>query len=81
MDISGQRRNISLDRLKPAFVEPKPDSQVESPDHPVADPSRASMPTSATTSTVPPTLEPHIPLRTRSGRCVHWPKALEDYVP
>lgn len=79
LDINGRRDSISIDRVKPAFVEPS--FRTTSPDNPVyvtPNPNTTrpvSLPTPKPDST--PDLVP-TPV-TRSGRHVHWPKRLSDY--
>ena len=63
LDLNGRKDTVSVDRLKPAYL----DSHTPTP--------TSSPPPSNETSTTPVTQT------TRSGRHVHWPKHLEEYVP
>ena len=73
VDIKGRRRTISLDRLKPAFIDSSTVNNEHTPEssRSTVDPPQCS----------PPTTNLPEPVSTRSGRRVHWPKALADYVP
>ena len=74
--IKGQDRTISLDRLKPAHMDPV----VSHAEHQrsLATTNRSSPPPPPT----PPPPQPRTsPRATRSGRHVHWPQHLQDYVP
>ncbi len=62
LDLNGRHDTVSVDRLKPAFL-----------DIP------ASTPTAVPPPTPPPT--PPVTRTTRSGRRVHWPTHLTEFVP
>ena len=72
IDINGKRENVSVDRIKPAFLE---DHQID------------TEPSSSTATITPPvTITPPSPpkdhpeiRRTRSGRHVRWPARFVDY--
>ena len=87
VDVKGRRDTISLDRLKPAHLESVAPSQVEQTPPQASTPSISTPPTSTPPQATPPTAatptQPHTqPLRaTRTGRHVHWPRHLKDYVP
>ena len=81
LDISGKEKVISLDRLKPAYIEEAPvtDSsphQLQDIAGPNVTATDKNSPSPATPSTTPP---PTPPYKTRSGRHVHWPKRLAEY--
>ena len=71
LDIHGHKDTVSLDRLKPAYLdletEPMSDTQLTSPPPPTSTP------------VSPPTSSPPLGT-TRSGRHVHWPDRLYSYV-
>ena len=64
VDIHGRKDTVSIDRLKPAHLDTVDDIEL----HPSSQPSPEA-----------PSI-PHQVSRTRSGRCVHWPKHLSTYV-
>lgn len=70
LDLNGRKDTVSIDRLKPAYLDTT-DSLV-----------RTSVSPSPTTP-CPPSHNAHstTPSTTRSGRHVHWPKHLADFVP
>ncbi len=77
LDIKGRKDTVSIDRLKPAYL----DESVTVDFPTVAAPSSAApadaaaAPASATSSTPQPSVT------TRSGRRVHWPAHLRDFAP
>jgi len=72
--INGQDRTISLNRLKPALMEPDEQQPLQT--------STSTPPHTVSPSLLPPTPRPSpVPQSTRSGRHVHWPQRLHDYVP
>ena len=71
VDINGRHDTVSLDRLKPAFCEQSGVPTTSTRNEQSASPTSTPLPTPATTT--PPRL-------TRSGRHVHWPKHLQDFV-
>ena len=84
LDLKGRRDTVSIDRLKPAFIEVPPTPKA------AAQPSTQSTPPSTASSvtpttpprTSPPTHSlPPTPRVSRSGRHVHWPAHLRDFVP
>ena len=86
LDLNGRQDTVSIDRLKPAYIEQTP------PDTPTTThPSTPSSSTSTHTSNAPAvaihpprpstSATPHTATRTtRSGRRVHWPPHLQDFV-
>ena len=76
LDINGRRDTVSINRLKPAYMSVSSSGNVSSTPAP-----QPSSPTPSTTQVAtPPPLQS--PVRaTRSGRRVHWPAHLSDYVP
>ena len=73
LDISGQKKVVSLDRLKPAYMDIPQDTVTNTlPQAATQAPSQA--PPSSTTTTTSSTTR-----TTRSGRHVHWPKRYTDY--
>ena len=80
VDICGLHDTISLDRLKPAYSEqPKAASELTtSVSTPQLDSNAPALqlrsPSSSTGSTIPSRV-------TRTGRHVHWPQHLQDFVP
>ena len=76
VDINGRHDTVSLDRLKPAHSEhhlPNPDVPTEQQPTPSPPPS--------TPPAIPPSPSPGSKRTTRSGRHVHWPRQLQDFVP
>ena len=65
LEIKGRRDTVSIDRLKPAYLDNRTRSDFSTP-----------LPTPPSPAQAPP-----IPRPTRSGRHVRWPKHLEDFVP
>ena len=88
LDIAGKKKVISLDRLKPAYLDNSLPSTNDATDD-TTPTETSTQPTNPTTqmkqptSTTPPPATPssnHNPPRTtRSGRCVHWPCKLAEY--
>lgn len=73
LSIKGKENTVSLDRLKPAYLE------TTSP----VGPAPSTTPSQATTtpSAPLPPAQPSKPTRTtQAGRQVHWPKRLQDYI-
>lgn len=83
LDIKGRKDTVSIDRLKPAYLDES--VAVDSPtvvapsSAAPADAAAAPAPASATSSTPPPSSKPE--RTTRSGRRVHWPAHLRDFAP
>ena len=83
VDINGRHDTVSVDRLKPAYLDDVPpntpvtpapsSSALTPPPHPPGQ-SANPVPGAPSTPTVPPTRT------TRSGRRVHWPSHLADFV-
>ena len=81
LDISGQKKVVSLDRLKPAYMDETPTTSSNisstahaSPAHPqpqTITPSPSPTTTATATAATPRT--------TRSGHHVHWPKRFKHY--
>ena len=65
LDIHGRRDTVSIDRLKPAYIDSHAPTQCISP-----------TPSSGQSQDQPSPVQ-----TTRSGRRVHWPAHLSDYVP
>ena len=80
LDLNGRRDSVSIDRLKPAYLDCPPTSSPPTPP-----PQTPPLPKSPQTSPTPQhsrTLDSPAPIRTtRSGRRVHWPSRLADYIP
>jgi cleavage and polyadenylation specificity factor subunit 1 len=75
LDLNGRRDTVSIDRLKPAFIE-IPDKPT--PPHDIPNP---IIPPPISIPMDPPTpVLPDSPSVTRSGRRVHWPRHLAEYV-
>ena len=86
LDLNGRQDTVPIDRLKPAYIEQTP------PDTPTTThPSPPSSSTSTHTSNAPAvdihpprpstSAAPHTATRsTLSGRRVHWPPHLQDFV-
>ena len=89
LDLNGRQDTVSIDRLKVAHIEPTTIPRPP-PSDPPDPPTRNPVPSSNTTdtpsssSTSQPTTAPPTETlecrRTRSGRRVHWPKHLIDFV-
>ena len=78
LDIFGKEKVISLDRLKPAYIDDASitvSSQQDDEGHNVTATANHSQPPATTSTTLPLTS----PYKTRSGRHVHWPKRLAEY--
>ena len=71
VDIKGRRDTVSLDRLKPAYME-HIDSTANAPAH--------TPQQQQSTTVVTPDPPPQSTRKTRSGRRVHWPVRLYSYV-
>ena len=81
LDLNGRKDTVSVDRLKPAHIDQVPaDSSSSLPTH-----SLPSSPQSSQKLPLPepsrPSQESLAPRTTRSGRRVHWPAKLADFVP
>ena len=97
VDINGRHDTVSLDRLKPAHSEESGSAdshsasssstaadseQPRDEQDPSSDTLHASPTTPPTVSLSPPSTEPPVSSRvTRSGRHVHWPRHLDNFVP
>ena len=86
LDQHGKRVTVSVDRLKPAFIEEKPSStpglqaegtpRAATPPDPAPPPETPPQPAADPPQTSPP----DSPVRTtRSGRRVHWPRRFATY--
>ena len=77
LEVNGKSNTVSLDRLKPAYLDP-PSSSATTPTTPAPTPP-TPLPTPPT-QPAPTVAEPPPSHRTtRSGRHVHWPEKLCDY--
>ena len=79
LDISGQKKIVSLDRFKPAYMDGPPVTTTDIPttaDSPLAQP-QPQTPTSSPPSTT--TSPSATTCTTRSGCHVHWPKRFTHY--
>ena len=84
LDQRGKRVTVSVDRLKPAFMEkatsPQTDRQ-EPRETPRADDLPAQTPPPRSQPAPDPPVQPDPPVRiTRSGRHVHWPRRFLTFV-
>ena len=79
LDLKGRTDSVSIDRLKPAYVE-FPTGDIPSPTS-----SPATTSTSPSQPAQPVSLDivpgPSATLTTRSGGDVHWPSHLRDFAP
>ena len=80
LDLNGRRDTVSIDRLKPAYL----DLPVSTNPPPTAIPSTSSTESTTITPPSPATSSqelsvPSSPRTTRSGRHVHWPAHLSDF--
>ena len=73
VDIGGKTETISVDRLKPAHMDPEHPAQVAEP-RPRGRPPKPPQPPSTVTTQTPDTPSPLGPQRTRSGRQVKLPQ-------
>ena len=73
LDINGQRKTVSVDRLKPAHLDLAPSTL---PNTAASQQSTTQIPSPASAAAAAST-----PRVTRSGRHVHWPRHLTSYVP
>lgn len=84
IDIKGRKDTVSIDRLKPAHLDSPSQlvlpAQLDSHTPDTTLDSHPSLPPPSTPPPIPPPIPPVTPT-TRSGRHVHWPKRLEDFVP
>ena len=76
--INGQDRTISLDRLKPTYMDLSEEQLSSTRPQPTTTLRATPTPVSPPSATPPPQVS--APRSTRSGRHVHWPKRLHDYV-
>ena len=83
--VNGRKSNVSIDRLKPAFIDrdDRLSNESKSSSHSFTSLSSPSPPSLPSPSSLPPPT-PTTPTSsssrtTRSGRHVHWPKQLEIY--
>ena len=74
LDVNGRRDNVSLDRLKAAHIESDPDTSSSAQTAQEPTPMSPTPPPSSDPEPTPPRV-------TRSGRHVHWPRQLQDFVP
>ena len=79
LDLNGPKNTVSIDRLKPAYIDVVP--PVDSPT--VVIPPPASIPPTPNilSSAPPPTPTQRCGRSTRLGRHVHWPAHLQDFTP
>ncbi len=81
VDIKGRKDTVSIDRLKPAYLDDSVTVDIPTVVAPSSDaPANAApAPASATSSTPQPSTKPE--RTTRSGRRVHWPAHRRDFAP
>lgn len=78
LDLNGRKDTVSVDRLKPAHFDTCPAIDTTHGPPPPAPPTcSTASPSQPARSTAPPDSPPRT---TRSGRHVHWPAHLEDFV-
>ena len=79
LDIFGKEKVISLDRLKPAYIDDASitvsSPQQDDEGHNVTAAANHSQPPATPSTTLPLTS----PYKTRSGHHVHWPKRFAEY--
>ena len=75
IDLNGRTDSVSIDRLKPAYVN-FPTNGTRSLLSPTA-----TSPSQSTQSTAPVAQKPKSTHTTQSGRHVHWPAHLRDFAP
>ena len=79
----GREQTVSLDRLKPAYIDAALPNAT--PFTPASTTSPSTSPSSKATLTVTPATPSSAqrapPRTTRSGRHVRWPQCLHDYIP
>ena len=76
LDILGKKKVVSLDRLKPAYIDNSSFPTKDVTQTSAAQTSTSILPTPICTTTITPTTTTRT---TRSGRHVHWPKRLAEY--
>ena len=76
VDIHGRRDTVSIDRLKPAYIDSHVSTQRTPPLAPPSSSNTPTAPVSAQMQAQSPPVQ-----TTRSGRRVHWPAHFTDYVP
>ncbi len=80
LEVNGKNNTVSLDRLKPAYMDnPNPSSVSLPASHSPARSSSSSDPAPPSASSTPIKQAPP-PRSTRSGRHVYWPAKFSDYV-
>ncbi len=80
LEVNGKTNTVSLDRLKPAYMDnPNPSSASLPASRSPARSSSSSDPAPPSASSTPIEQAPP-PRSTRSGRHVHWPAKFSDYV-
>lgn len=80
LQLNGRQDSVSIDRLKPAYLDCPPTSSQATPP-PLSSTSPSPTKTLSPSPPTHPLDSPAPALTTRSGRRVHWPSRLTDFVP
>ena len=76
LDIAGQEKVVSLDRLKPAYLDTPQPTPTDTLPQAAAHASPQTLTSSSSSSATSPSTTTRT---TRSGRHVHWPKRLANF--